>query len=242
MAASEWPQCPNLARRPLDTALLLNRDFATQLRNRIELIDNNEDGVPADIFLRLLDNVDTICNKVCERGPQEDALDTFAKVQEAVRSISGRTADAEPARIQPAEVADAMEEWKDDEARFEVKEEPQPVESPSMNAAYPVMHIPAVPSPEHDRETWVDVTIRIGHEPTSCYLRSLGLDALSGSVRNDLRPLDIHIGYPKVMSESGDVKFSTSETNAAILRDRSMYRPGALFGPCAYVTTPKPRW
>ncbi|KAL8820217.1 MAG: hypothetical protein Q9223_001509 [Gallowayella weberi] len=78
MAAFEWPQCSNLAGRPLDTALLLNRrDFATQLRNSNKLKDDVGDGVPADIFLRILDNVDTIYKRVCERGSQQDALDTF---------------------------------------------------------------------------------------------------------------------------------------------------------------------
>ncbi|KAL8806202.1 MAG: hypothetical protein Q9182_001477 [Xanthomendoza sp. 2 TL-2023] len=240
MAASEWPQCPNLAGRPLDTALLLNRDFATQLRNRIELKDNGEDGVPANIFLRLLDNVDTICRKVCERGSEEDALDTFAQVQEAVRNIGGRTRDVKTARVQPLEVVDVAEEWNDGEATVQVKDEPEPVNSQIMDTAGFLTDAPAVSVPKDDYRTWVDVTIRIGHEPTSTTLRPLPFGLLSELVERDFQHLNIHIGYARVMTESGDVRFSTTEANAAILRDRTKYRPGAVFGPRAYITVPKP--
>ncbi|KAL8684427.1 MAG: hypothetical protein Q9218_008302, partial [Villophora microphyllina] len=91
------------------------------------------------VVLRLLNNIDNICDIICKNGPQQDdALDSFAKIQETAHEIVVSTEGAdEPARMKSLEAVEITEGWNDDDddATLEVNDEPQSMESPSIDAA-----------------------------------------------------------------------------------------------------------
>lgn len=66
MAESDWPQCPEIRGRPLDTALLLNRDHVTDVRDRLRGGYDDHGHVPGEVILPLLDNIDTFYDALDE--------------------------------------------------------------------------------------------------------------------------------------------------------------------------------
>ncbi|KAL8811692.1 MAG: hypothetical protein Q9200_001587 [Gallowayella weberi] len=67
---AEWPQPPQIHGRPLDTALLLNRDYGLQVFARVQNGADypNDKGVPAEVFGELLDNTVRLINALCTHG------------------------------------------------------------------------------------------------------------------------------------------------------------------------------
>ncbi|KAL8687059.1 MAG: hypothetical protein Q9224_005263 [Gallowayella concinna] len=126
MLTEEWPQTPNLPGKPLDTALLLNRDHVIQLRDRIQNRYDDETNIPTQVVLSFLDNLDIICEGLCRQGPlRQNSLESCARVQETVQRIykctcTTRTDTVQllaqrPASPQLAEPIEVTQDWNDNE-------------------------------------------------------------------------------------------------------------------------------
>ncbi|KAL8680836.1 MAG: hypothetical protein Q9186_003014 [Xanthomendoza sp. 1 TL-2023] len=67
---NKWPsrmQAPAIHGRPLDTALLLHRDYANEIFARMAK-DEDDKGLPVEVFAGLLDNNTRLINALCSHG------------------------------------------------------------------------------------------------------------------------------------------------------------------------------
>ncbi|KAL8727090.1 MAG: hypothetical protein Q9166_006277 [cf. Caloplaca sp. 2 TL-2023] len=83
MTGPEWPQAPELPGRPLDTALLLNRDYTSQIRDRIQN-DPNQHGLPINVWRPFSQNMETMIRALCYPGNiQLNLVNTIPRIQDA---------------------------------------------------------------------------------------------------------------------------------------------------------------
>ncbi|KAL8846994.1 MAG: hypothetical protein Q9221_007950 [Calogaya cf. arnoldii] len=133
MAAFDWPQCPKIEGRPLDTALLPSRDHISELRNCFL-----DDGrlVPSKVILPFLDNIDTLYDALSRRGPVRDhALDSFRNIQDVGFKIRGCASIVGPAKGRILPSAGSIDQWEDEEEDLDIKDESPSVDeggSPSV--------------------------------------------------------------------------------------------------------------
>ncbi|KAI4139110.1 MAG: hypothetical protein L6R39_006467 [Caloplaca ligustica] len=93
MAAPHWPHSPNLCGRPIDTALLLHRDYVADFCNRIykSRACGVDDSIPSDAFLPLLQSMTSIGNALAMRvDGLKNGFDTFAKIQQSIDLLNGQ--------------------------------------------------------------------------------------------------------------------------------------------------------
>ncbi|KAL8685575.1 MAG: hypothetical protein Q9224_005764 [Gallowayella concinna] len=82
MTTHQWPTPPNLDGRPLDTAVLLNRDYELQIHNHLNNPSDYKDGVPAHVFLAFANTTETVLNALCDHGKvQRTAVGLILDVQ-----------------------------------------------------------------------------------------------------------------------------------------------------------------
>ncbi|KAL8680835.1 MAG: hypothetical protein Q9186_003013 [Xanthomendoza sp. 1 TL-2023] len=82
MTTHPWPTPPNLDGRPLDTAVLLNRDYQLQIHNHLSNPIDNEIGVPAQVFLAFANSTERVINALCDHGKvQRTAVGSVLETQ-----------------------------------------------------------------------------------------------------------------------------------------------------------------
>lgn len=94
MAASDWPRCPDLHGRPLDTALLLHRDYVANFCSHIyqNRARGSDDLVPLDAFLPLLQSTTSIGHVLANRvDGLQNGFDTFAKIQQSIDGLEDQS-------------------------------------------------------------------------------------------------------------------------------------------------------
>lgn len=82
MAIHGWPEPPDLAGRPLDTAILLNRDYQLLIHNRLNLApDRQEPHVPFNVLISFLSNTECLIDVLCERNEiQRTTINTIPNI------------------------------------------------------------------------------------------------------------------------------------------------------------------
>ncbi|KAL8806205.1 MAG: hypothetical protein Q9182_001480 [Xanthomendoza sp. 2 TL-2023] len=68
MTTSQWPIPPNLDGRPLDTAVLLNRDYELQIHHHINILLDREASVPIHVYFAFANTTETVLNGLCDHG------------------------------------------------------------------------------------------------------------------------------------------------------------------------------
>ena len=69
MTSLGWPEAPDLGGRPLDTALLLNRDYQLQIHNRLNVSANEEEAcVPFHVFHSFCSNTEALIIVLCDHS------------------------------------------------------------------------------------------------------------------------------------------------------------------------------
>ncbi|KAL8921648.1 MAG: hypothetical protein Q9172_003896 [Xanthocarpia lactea] len=69
MTSLGWPEAPDLGGRPLDTALLLNRDYQLQIHNRLNASANAEEAcVPFHVFHSFCSNTEPLIVVLCDHS------------------------------------------------------------------------------------------------------------------------------------------------------------------------------
>ncbi|KAI4221971.1 MAG: hypothetical protein L6R36_006508 [Xanthoria steineri] len=244
MAGSDWPQCPEIRGRPLDTALLLNKDHVTDLRHRLRGGYDDDGHVPGEVILPLLDNIDTLYDALSRRGPVRDhALDSLYDLHDVGFKIRGCARLAAPDRRQILPYADSIEEWEDEEEEVDIK-----AESPSMgDSHHPVVAL----APKrmtlrkkggrfNNRNPRV-VTIRVADPDLQSEVLHLGQAQVADMVSSDMVLQGLGPGsFSSTRILSGDVRLMMpTARRASALKDRQRFRP-LSFGKCAYVQQFRP--
>ncbi|KAI4250011.1 MAG: hypothetical protein L6R42_008812 [Xanthoria sp. 1 TBL-2021] len=221
MAGLDWPQCPEIGGRPFDTALLLNRDHVTELRDRLRGNYDDEGNVPAGVILPFLDNIDTLYDALSRRGPvREHALDSFRSVQD------GQT-------LSPA---GSIEEWEDEE-EVDIKDESPSIRDSNHTVAPLAPRFRTLRKKDrgfNNRNPRV-VTIKVMDPDWQSELLHLGQARVADIVSSDLVLQGLGPGSFSIrILPSGDVRLMMpTARRASALRDRQRFRP-LSFGKGAY--------
>ncbi|CAO1601900.1 hypothetical protein XANCAGTX0491_005538 [Xanthoria calcicola] len=227
MAESDWPQCPEIRGRPLDTALLLNRDHVTDVRDRLRGGYDDHGHVPGEVILPLLDNIDTFYDALDEVLLETTLLTPFTiSTTLASRSVG------------------SIEEWEDQEEEVDIK-----AESPSMgDSQHPI--VPLAPKRMtlrkkgrgfNNRNPRV-VTIRVTDPDLHSEILHLGQARVADMVSSDMEMQGLGPGSfsSTRILPSGDVRLMMpTARRASALKDRQRFRP-LSFGKCAYVQQFRP--
>ncbi len=245
MAGSDWPQCPEIRGRPLDTALLLNSDHVTDLRDRLRGGYDDHGHVPGEVILPLLDNIDTLYDALSRRGPVRDhALDSLYDVHDVEFKIRGCARLAAPDTRPILPYAASIEEWVDEEEEVDIK-----AESPSMGES----HHPIVPLAQKrmtlrkkgrgfNNQNPRVVTIRVTDPNLQSELLHLGQARVADMVSSDMELQGLGPGSfsSTRILPSGDVRLMMpTARRASALKDRQRFRP-LSFGKCADVQQFRP--
>lgn len=237
MAGLDWPQCPEIEGRPLDTALLLNRDHVTELRDRLRGNYDDEGNVPAGVILPFLDNIDTLYDALSRRGPvREHALDSFRSVQDVGFRIRGCARIAAPDRGQILSPAGSIEEWEDEE-EVDIKDESPSIRDSNHTFAPLAPRFRTLRKKDkgfNNRNPRV-VTIKVMDPDWQSELLHLGQARVADMVSSDLVLQGLGPGSFSIrILPSGDVRLMMpTARRASALRDRQRFRP-LSFGKGAY--------
>ncbi|KAI4241170.1 MAG: hypothetical protein L6R40_004706 [Gallowayella cf. fulva] len=94
-ATPDWPQAPGLQGRPLDTALLLNRDHTRQIAYRLQNHADDPSELPIDVWCPFSKNAETLIKALCHHGKiQLNSLNAIPKIKDATNSRQEYGADA----------------------------------------------------------------------------------------------------------------------------------------------------
>ncbi|KAL8727089.1 MAG: hypothetical protein Q9166_006276 [cf. Caloplaca sp. 2 TL-2023] len=236
MAAPEWPQCPSFEGRSLNTALLLNRDHITQLRHRMQR-SREEEGVPAQALRPILDNIDTLYDALSGHGPfRQNALDSYASVQEIGFRIRGCARNTVPTSRQLPGPVDAIKEWEDDEETVDVKDE-----SVNGNGETITLPVPIIRGPSRLRKTFNNrnprvVTVKVMDPDVQSIVHDLGQAKVADVISRDMEEQGLGAGSFSIrILPSGHVRLMmSSASKAQALRDRRKFKPYS-FGKDTYV-------
>ncbi|KAL8922529.1 MAG: hypothetical protein Q9172_003536 [Xanthocarpia lactea] len=122
MACAEWPRFPNLEGRPVDTALLLQRDHVAELREWLQNTHGDERRVPPEVILPFLDNIDTLYDILLKMPPESTSRSVRSNQNIGFR-IRGCARIAAPPKRETLPAFGYIEEWEDEEEDLDTKDE-----------------------------------------------------------------------------------------------------------------------
>ncbi|KAL9002544.1 MAG: hypothetical protein Q9188_004523 [Gyalolechia gomerana] len=244
----EWPCCPDIQGRPLDTALLLHRDYIASFCNHIyqNRAIGSDDLVPLQAVLALLQSTTSVGHILANRvDGLQNGFDTFAKIQQAIDSLHDQSRNLQNGRVMLGPYRVGREE----DATMEVKEELQSgnlsesdLDSPrtrssetqSLQSSSRPSNTPVAPQV---KRTGKKVTIKIRDPATTSHLRQRSSQELAVRLRWDLGRLKVPIESISMLS-CGDVRVITLRPSGArLMRNPRKWKPKA-FGPGAWVEYP----
>ncbi|KAL8839356.1 MAG: hypothetical protein Q9176_004537 [Flavoplaca citrina] len=124
MARAVWPRCPDLEGRPVDTALLLQRDHVAELRDWLQDTHGDERRIPPEVILPFLDNIDTLYDIMLNQdAPREYLLSSMRSAHDIGFRIRGCARIAAPPKRQTLPPPGYIEEWEDEEEELDIKDE-----------------------------------------------------------------------------------------------------------------------
>ncbi|KAI4111492.1 MAG: hypothetical protein LQ345_006778 [Seirophora villosa] len=252
MAATNWPRSPDLCGRPLDTALLLHRDYVAEFCNHIyqSRAEGWDDRVPIEAFLPLLQSTTSIGHVLANRvDGLQNGFDTFSKIQQAIDHLNNQTPYVQrlgewlgPYRVERGDAA-GLEVKEEEEQSLALSRSDSPnIRSIGSNPARPASSLSSTApvvrhtiKPPHAKNR--EVTIKIRDPQTRSELELQSFDELEDRLMRDLGRTRIHLDAIGLHA-SGDVRIiTTSASGAWFLRDPRRWRP-RNFGPGARVRFP----
>ncbi|KAL8658101.1 MAG: hypothetical protein Q9226_001279 [Calogaya cf. arnoldii] len=239
VAAFDWPQCPKIEGRPLDTALLLNRDHVDKLRDHLLGSYDDEGRVPAEVILPLLDNIDTLYDALSRRGPVRDhALDSFRNIRDVGFRIRGCARIAAPAKGRIVSPTGSIDEWEDEEEDLDIKDE-----SPSVDeGGNPIVPLAPRSRTRKKRDKVFNnrnprvVTIKVMDPDWQSEVLHLGQARVADMVSSDMVLQGLGPGSFSIrILPSGHIRLMMpTARRAQALRDRKLFKP-LSFGKDCYV-------
>ncbi|KAI4200949.1 MAG: hypothetical protein LQ346_002275 [Caloplaca aetnensis] len=245
MAASEWPRCPDLQGRPLDTALLLHRDYVANFCKHIyqNRARGSDDLVPLDAFLPLLQSTTSIGHVLANRvDGLQNGFDTFAKIQQSIDGLEDQSRRLWDKR----EMLGPYRVERERATTVEVKEELDSLnlsdaDSPwsrsdradSFGSSSRSSDTPFARRGPKASAKGKNVTIKIHDPGTLSELRRLSNAQLAHRLQRDLGGQNIPF-QSVFLLDSGDVRVVTlSLKGARTMKNSQMWKP-RLFGPGAF--------
>ncbi|KAL8961571.1 MAG: hypothetical protein Q9193_001897 [Seirophora villosa] len=253
MASTNWPPSPNLCGRPLDTALLLHRDYVAEFCNHIYQSRAEgcwDDRVPiVEAFLPLLQSTTSIGHVLANRvDGLQNGFDTFSKIQKAIDCLNDQTPYVQrlggewlgPYRVERGdavgllEVKDGEEELSRSNSSNIRSIGSNPASSLSSSTTTPVVRHHTIKPPHAKNRA---VTIKIHDPQTRSELELQSFHELEDRLIRDLGRTRIHLDAIGLHA-SGDVRIVTASASGAwFLRDPRRWRP-RYFGHGARVRFP----
>lgn len=87
-ASHGWPEPPHLAGRPIDTAILLSRDYRLQIDTRITSSSSTQETIPSIVFISFSINIEGLIDVLCDRvGIQRTTGDLLPNLQAESRTL-----------------------------------------------------------------------------------------------------------------------------------------------------------
>ncbi|KAL8835313.1 MAG: hypothetical protein Q9170_003368 [Blastenia crenularia] len=238
----DWPRSPNLQGRPLDTALLLHRDYVASFCNHIyqHRARGSNDLVPLAAFLPLLQSTTSVGHVLANRvDGLQNGFDTFSKIQQAIDCLNDQSRSLQYGR----EMLGPYRVEREDDPSVEVKEELQ-----SVNPSESGEHSPGSGSdrrhpstntsrssgmrraPRYNDERGTKVTIKIRDPAARSRVRECSHDMLMHLLEADMHEANIKIPVHSVhvLNVSGDVRVVTSSSaGAKAMRNPRKWKPSA---------------
>ena len=84
-----WPEPPHLAGRPIDTALLLTRDYRLQIDSRITSSPKAQKTIPSIVFISFSISIESLIDVLCDRVGIHRATGDFQPNIQAEARTSG---------------------------------------------------------------------------------------------------------------------------------------------------------
>ncbi|KAI4198055.1 MAG: hypothetical protein LQ348_002087 [Seirophora lacunosa] len=238
MAATNFPRSPDLSGRPLDTALLLHRDYVAEFCNHIyqSRAEGWDDRVPIGAFLPLLQSTTSIGHVLANRvDGLQNGFDTFSKIQHAIDHLNDQTPYVQrlgewlgPYRVERENAAgvEVVKEEEEQQSLLALSRSDSPNirsigSNPLSSSTAPVVRHTIKPPHAKNRE----VTIKIRDPQTRSELELQSSDELEDRLMRDLGRTRIHLDAIGLHA-SGDVRIVTASASGAwFLRNPRRWRP-----------------
>ncbi|KAL9032315.1 MAG: hypothetical protein Q9180_006575 [Flavoplaca navasiana] len=240
MARAVWPRCPDLEGRPVDTALLLQRDHVAELRDWLRTAHSDERRIPPEVILPFLDNIDTLYDVLLyQDDSREHIFNAVRSAPDIGFRIRGCARIAATAKRQTLPPSGYIEEWEDKEEESDIKAEELSLDDERNIVAPPAPRLRRILQKRdklfNNRNPRV-VTIKVMEPEWQSEVRHLGQARVADMVSSDMVLQGLGPGSFSIrILPSGHIRLMMpTARRAQELKDRHMFKP-LSFGKDAYV-------